>query len=122
MLTTSKRSTRDRYAQFLKEKGLAADSGGKIVAKEAGAAALPDAGPLPTGRELRDYWMAKPPEGERRILQVLVDRYPASMPRDDVSDATGYKRSTRDRYLQYMQAKEIVEVTADGVRAIEGLS
>jgi Helicase HerA, central domain len=121
VLTTYKRSTRDRYVQFLKEKGLAADSGGKIVATDAGAAALPDAEPLPSGRELRDYWMAKLPEGERRILQVLVDRYPASVSRDEISDATGYKRSTRDRYLQYMQAKEIVEATGEGVRAAGGL-
>jgi uncharacterized protein len=121
VLTTYKRSTRDRYVQFLKEKGLAADAGGKIVATEAGISALPDAEPLPTGPELRNYWLTKLPEGERRILQLLVERYPESVPREDISDGTGYARSTRDRYVQFMQAKEIVEASGDGVRAVETL-
>jgi hypothetical protein len=121
VLTTYKRSTRDRYVQFLKEKGLAVEDGGKIVATEAGIAVLPDAEPLPTGLKLRDYWLAKLPEGERRILQLLVERYPATVPREDISEGTGYARSTRDRYVQFMQAKEIVEATGDGVRAAAGL-
>jgi hypothetical protein len=74
VLTAHKRSTRDRYVQFLIEKGLAADAGGRFVATADDIAALPEAEPLPTGLALQEYWLSRLPEGERRILQLLVDQ------------------------------------------------
>jgi hypothetical protein len=36
--------------------------------------------PLPTGDELRAYWLKRLPEGERRIPEVLVAAYPKAAP------------------------------------------
>lgn len=121
VLTTYKRSTRDRYLQFLQAKGLVVDRGGKLFATEEGIAALPDAEPLPTGTELQQYWLSKLPVGEEAILKCLIERHPQAMTRDELSEATGYKRSTRDRYLQFMQSKQIVVAESDGVRASDTL-
>lgn len=122
VLTTFKRSTRDRYILYLKEKGYVDQVGEVVNATDAGRAALPDAEPLPTGEALRDYWLARLPEGERKILEALIAAYPKAIQRDDLSEATGYQRSTRDRYLLYMRNKQLIEEPSRGeVRASEGL-
>jgi hypothetical protein len=122
VLAGYKRSTRDAYIQRLREKGYVDDAGGLIVATEEGTAALPDAQPLPTGVELQEFWLAKLPEGEGKILQALIEAYPSAMQRDAISDASGFKRSTRDAYLQRMAAKQLVTEPSRGeVRASEDL-
>lgn len=40
--------------------------------------------------------------------QQLVAAWPDGVARDDISDATGYKRSTRDTYLQRLRARKLV--------------
>lgn len=52
--------------------------------------------------------------GERAILRVLVDRHPDAVPRDALTDETGYKRSTRDAYLQRLSAKQLVSEPSRG--------
>lgn len=121
VLTTYKRSTRDRYLQYLQEKGLVSANGGTCVVTDAGREALPNAQPLPTGEELRAHWLTKLPLGERVILEALIERHPESVSREELSEITGYKRSTRDRYLQYMQLKMIVATDSTGVRASDNL-
>lgn len=122
ILTGYKRSSRDTYLQRLQSRGLVEQGtagSGVIVATEAGVNALgPDFEPLPTGRELRDYWLERLPEGERKILGVLLESYPEAVPRDAVDDATGYKRSSRDTYIQRLTSRKLVEVAGPGeVRA-----
>ena len=108
VLTGYKRSSRDAYIQRLREKGLVDDHRTLVVVNDAGRAALPDAEPLPTGHALQEYWLSRLPEGERAILQQLIDAYPEPVDRDELSEATGYKRSSRDAYLQRLRAKELV--------------
>ena len=44
------------------------------------------------------------------------------MPRDEISDATGYKRSSRDTYLQRLSSRRLVEsVGRSGVKASDAL-
>jgi len=87
-----------------------------------GMAALPNAEPLPTGEDLQRYWFEKLPEGERAILKVLVREHPAAIARDTLDSETGFKRSTRDAYLQRLAAKELVmEPTRGQVRAVDQL-
>lgn len=121
VLTGYKRSSRDAYISRLAEKGyIGLDASKKIHVSAAGRGALPDAQPLPTGKELRDYWMAKLPVGERAILDILIKRYPNSVTRDELSDITQYKRSSRDAYLSRLRAKELIE--DDGyIKASENL-
>lgn len=114
VLTGYKRSTRDAYIQRLREKGYVTGDGDLIRATDEGCAALPDAEPLPTGEALQDYWFNRLPEGERAILRVLVDRYPAAVPRDNLTEETSYKRSTRDAYLQRLSAKQLVSEPSRG--------
>ncbi|MDB5297225.1 MAG: hypothetical protein JWO31_3208, partial [Phycisphaerales bacterium] len=119
VLTGYKRSSRDTYLQRLRERGYTEPAGEDLRATAAGVAALGRSfESLPTGDALRAHWLAKLPEGERRVLQVLVNRHPAAVSREEVDEATGYKRSSRDTYLQRLASRRLVEAEGRGqVRA-----
>jgi len=122
VLTGYKRSSRDAYIQRLRVAGYVAVEGDRVVATAGGMAALPNAEPLPTGAALQDHWLERLPEGERKVLSVLIERYPNPVPRTDIDDQTGYRRSSRDAYLQRLRAKQLVsEVSRGEVRASEDL-
>lgn len=121
--TGYKRSTRDAYLQRLRERAyVLVSSSGRIVATSTGIAALGDAyESLPTGPALREYWMRRLPEGERKILSAVLEAYPEAVNREQLSEATGYKRSTRDAYLQRLRVRELITTNgrAGSVRAEE---
>ena len=109
VLTGFKRSSRDTYLQRLRTRGYVDGSGESIVATDAGVAALgSDFEPLPTGDALRDYWLGRLPEGERKILEVLIRHYPDEVDRESLGEATEYKRSSRDTYLQRLASRKLV--------------
>jgi hypothetical protein len=115
VLTGYKRSTRDAYIARLRDKGYVTDSGEKVWASDIGVRAMPDAEPLPTGEALRDFWLDRLPEGERAILLALIESHPVDVNRDQLSESTGYKRSTRDAYLSRLAAKELVKDIGRGI-------
>jgi Helicase HerA, central domain len=122
VLTQYKRSSRDAYIQRLREKEFVETVGDTVRATENGMAALPDAAPLPTGVDLQNHWLARLPEGERKILQALIDAYPRTVEREQLTEITGYARSSRDAYLQRMRAKQLwTEPSRGQVRASEDL-
>jgi hypothetical protein len=121
ILTGYKRSSRDTYLQRLRQAGLVAEERGVILATADGVAALGDFEPLPTGDALREYWLDRLPEGEGRILGCLVQAYPRAVERDAIDEATGYKRSSRDTYLQRLSARRLIRIDGRGVRASEEL-
>jgi hypothetical protein len=122
ILTGYKRSTRDAYIQRLREKGFIEAAGGQVTATDAGMDALGSSfEPLPTGAALRDYWINRLPEGERVILQVLIDNYPDTVSRETFDTATPYKRSSRDAYIQRLKARQLVKVYRDGITAADTL-
>lgn len=121
VLTGYKRSSRDAYIQRLREKGYLAISGSDVVATEAGVAALPEVEPLPTGEALQEWHLSRLPIGERAILETLLQAYPKAISRDDLTESTEYKRSSRDAYLQRLAARMLVVRTSDGIRASEEL-
>jgi hypothetical protein len=109
ILTSYKRSTRDAYIQRLRSKGYLDDGGSVVVPTSAGRKALPPSyKPLPTGRPLREHWLARLPDGERRILAAVIQSYPRAVPREQLELATGFKRSTRDAYIQRLTARKLV--------------
>jgi len=117
-----KKSTRDAYIARLRDRGYVAVAADGIQVTEDGRDAMPDAQPLPTGDELQAFWMNRLPEGEAKVLAVLIGAYPDAVTRDVVTDRAGYKKSTRDAYLARLSAKELVDSPAPGeVRAAAAL-
>lgn len=121
VLTGYKRSSRDAYLQRLMGKGYAFINDGNCIATEEGVSALGDFEPLPVGDALQSYWRTRLPEGEMKILDVLVSAYPESVDRDSLCDSTGYKRSSRDAYIQRLKSRKLVVVTGGRVAATETL-
>jgi hypothetical protein len=114
VLTGYKRSSRDAYIQRLREKGFVHTTGDRVQATQTGIDALPHAEPLPTGEALQEFWLQRLPEGEKKILQVLIEAHPEAVARAEIDDRTGYKRSSRDAYLQRLSAKELVAMNRGG--------
>jgi hypothetical protein len=124
VLTGYKRSSRDTYLQRLGAQQMVQARGdGQVVTTAAGLDALgPDFVPLPTGEALRAHWMQTLPEGERRILAVLLEAYPKALEREVISEHTQYLRSSRDTYLQRLRARQLVTTEGRGaVRAADTL-
>jgi hypothetical protein len=122
ILTGYKRSSRDTYLQRLGASGFVSSNGsGTIHATDAGIEMLGDFEALPTGDELREYWLDRLPEGERKILAALAAAYPDGITRDDLSDLTHYKRSSRDTYLQRLSARKLIVIDRGDVRVSEEL-
>jgi DNA-binding IclR family transcriptional regulator len=124
ILTGYRRSSRDTYLQRLFSRDLVANNGrGNIVATEAGVHLLgPDFEPLPTGEDLQAYWLNRLTGGERTLLEALIRAYPKAVEREALSEATEYKRSSRDTYLQRLTARRLVDTVGRGeVRASEEL-
>ncbi len=117
VLTGYARSSRDTYLQKLGQAGYTRPMNGSIVATDAGIAALGTFEPLPTGAALLDHWRRELPEGERRILDVVVSAYPHSVERTVIDESTGYARSSRDTYLQKLSARRLVDADRGSVRA-----
>lgn len=119
VLTGYKRSSRDTYIQRLSAAGLVEISGNRIRATDVGVDALgSDFEPLPQGEQLQEYWLARLPEGERKILEPLIAAYPETVSREQLDELTGYKRSSRDTYIQRLSSRRLVETVGRGeVRA-----
>jgi hypothetical protein len=65
--------------------------GDPIVITDAGRETLGgDWEPLPTGRDLIDYWMSYLSKAEGTVLRLLLDSHPAPMAKADIAEAAGY--------------------------------
>ena len=119
VLTGYKRSSRDTYLQRLRAAGVVEQNGETFEATEKGFELLgPAFEPLPTGGKLQEYWLERLPEGERRILDFVCRAFPTTVTRDELSLATGYKRSSRDTYIQRLSGRKLLVAAAQGeVRA-----
>lgn len=122
VLTGYKRSTRDAYLQRLREKEMLNEEGGRVLATDLGVVTLgSDYAPLPTGAALREHVLGTLPDGESTVLTAIIAAYPNSIERDAISTTTGYKRSTRDAYIQRLTARELVSADRGSVRASQDL-
>lgn len=114
-LTGYKRSTRDLYLQSLTRRGYVTRSDDGIRVTSSGLGILPAAfEPLPTGKALLAHWLRELPEGERRVLDYVAKFYPHPIHRDRIGDTLGYKRSTRDLYVQKLERRRLLEKTGAG--------
>lgn len=75
------------YLGRLRKAGLIAfDGRSSITITEEGVDSLGDSWtPLPTGDDLRDYWLSKFTGGKRRILEALFDTYPTALDREELA-------------------------------------
>jgi len=119
ILTGYKRSSRDTYIQRLRGRGLIEIQGSMVVAAAGAEAWLGDFEPLPTGEDLQAFWLDRLPTGEALILRALIDHHPDPLARDYLSEITGYKRSSRDTYIQRLKARKIIEVDGAMIRAAD---
>lgn len=124
VLTGYKRSSRDTYIQRLLQAGYVALNGaGTVMATDDGVAALgDDYERLPTGIELQRYWSARLTGGEKAIYDILVGQEGQAVAREALDERTGYKRSSRDTYLQRLISRRLVVPVGRGeVAAAEHL-
>lgn len=120
ILTGYKRSSRDAYIVRLAAKGLVEVRGAQLFPTDAGRAALNGSfEPLPTGAALVEYWLARLPEGERRVFDMLV-KDGGDVNREAIDQQTGYKRSSRDAYLVRLKARGLVEFAGRGMVRASG--
>lgn len=118
-ITGYKRSTRDAYIKRIQNKGLIRASFGKLFVTKEGMAFLGDNfQPLPTGIELFMHLMKTLPEGEKRVLAAIKE---GQITRDDISNATGYKHSTRDAYIFRLVSRQLITDTPNGFALEEKL-
>jgi hypothetical protein len=112
ILSGYKRSSRDTYIQRLAARGYIEVARDRIFATPEGVAALGnDYQPLPTGQALIEYWLARLTGGEQVVFEAVIREYPNEVRRDDLDERIGYKRSSRDTYIQRLQARELVVTT-----------
>jgi hypothetical protein len=108
VLTGYKRSTRNTYIQRMRAAGLVSEVGDRIAANQELIEWLgPDYEPLPTGPALQSYWVDKLPQGESKVFQCALSS-PDGVTRDQIGELTGFKRSTRNTYIQRLAARELV--------------
>jgi uncharacterized membrane protein len=67
----------------------------------------------PTGRELIEWWIQRLPGGEREVFKFVVT-HGTDVTREEIGEATGYARSSRDAYLQRLSSRKLIEVSGRG--------
>lgn len=107
-LTGYKRATRDAYVYRLITRGYAQADGTRIRCTPAGSNALPSIEPLPTGKALQDWWLQRLPAGEAATLQQVISRHPDGCSREEIGEALGYKRATRDAYIYRLIVRKLI--------------
>jgi hypothetical protein len=125
-VTGYKRSTRDAYIARLLKREYVMFNGDRMYPTQEGDDALgDDIQPLPTGQGLRYHLMQTLPEGEKKVLSVLIiariGGETGFIPRDYIEAETSFKRSTRDAYISRLINRQLVESSSAGVRAVDML-
>ena len=110
LLTGKKKSTRNAYVQRLAARGLVTATADRVTATSAGVVV---AGPVdrpPEGAALREWWYGRLPAGEAVVLRLVVD---GTRTRDAVTDGSGFKKSTRNAYLQRLATRHLIVLDDD---------
>jgi hypothetical protein len=109
VLTGYKATSRRVYLQRLLSSGLIEKDYGKFLITEVGKTSLGTAyQPLPVGDALRDYWMTRLPDGERKLLGVAVGAYPRAVTAQALQEATNYKPTSVRVYSQRLVSRQLL--------------
>jgi hypothetical protein len=103
----------------LRSRGLMVGTTDDNRATEAGVEALGAYEPMPTGAALIAHWMGQLGKAERALLEVLTKHYPSEVPKDVLSQESGYSEtsSSFSNALGKLRTLELVR----GLRASEEL-
>ncbi len=97
----------------LRRAGLVNSGDRNIQLTEAGLVEAGGARPLPAGQELLDHWRRHPRmgEGERKVLDVLLESYPEALSKEELCERTGYSpvASTMGVILSKLRKLGLVE-------------
>ena len=117
-----KRTSTNEYIRQLIAKGLIERRGDLLIATQAGIDQLgSDYEPLPSGSELRQYWLQKLPEGERKIFAVVChSSFPVT--KESIQEETGYKRTSTNEYLRKLKARKLVVEKGNEILLSDNLS
>ena len=135
-----KRTTRNQVAIFagysstsghvdntlgaLRSAGYAEGGSEDVRITEAGLAALGDFDQLPTGEELRRYWLEHAGgKAERAMLEVILKAYPETLTRDEVAEAANYNVTSGhvDNTLGRLRSMDLIKGPGSAIRASEDL-
>lgn len=96
---------------------------GEVDVTPEGIHALGDYDPLPTGRELVEWWCGQLGKAEKSILLVAVDAYPASLPVSEVAARTDYSATSGGFRNALSRLRTLELITGRGeIRADDALS
>lgn len=122
VLTGYKATSRRTYLQQLSANAFVMKAGELYSATTLGVQQLGDRHEaLPTGPALRDHWLTKLPEGERRIFSAVVEAFPTHLRREEIEEKTAYKATSVRTYVQKLSARQLVVTSGDQVKAAETL-
>lgn len=116
VLVGYKATSRNEYIRRLKMRGFVDVQGDRIIATQEGIDELGhDFEQLPTGQELQDHHLRTLPEGERKILAYLLDQGDREVDREEISEATNYKATSRNEYIRRLVARKLVVPIGKGL-------
>lgn len=123
VLVGYKSTSRNEYIRRLKAKGYVDVRGDLVIATQEGVNALGnDYEQLPAGKDLQDHYLRTLPEGERKIFAYLLERdEPDGVGREEISDATNYKATSRNEYLRRLIARKLVVAVGGNVKVSDKL-
>ncbi len=55
------------------------------------------------------------PAGEKKTLAYLLERHPEAVTREELTEQTGYQRSSRDAYLYRLHNRQLVVFEGRGL-------
>jgi hypothetical protein len=111
LATGYKKSTRNAYLQRLSARGLVLVTSNDVTATAQGISAAGPVDRAPTGSALVAWWLARLPAGEATVLRLVLEGIAS---RDVLSERSGFKKTTRNAYLQRLAVRNLVTVDADG--------
>lgn len=94
-----------------------------IQITDGGISALGSFDPLPTGKDLRDYWMRELDTAASKFLGVLCEAYPGTITRDELAERAVYSPQSRhvDNTLAQLRSRDLATGGREAIRASENL-
>lgn len=107
------------HLRALKAAGLITLAAGRVALTDAGRQTAPTPPQPATLDALHAAWLTKLPDKAARILQVLIDSYPAGMDRTTLADATGQSptSSAYAEHLRRLKTLGLIQIDRDQVVA-----